>query len=236
MNYEKVIKFLSREIWKQIYAYVKFSAKNINTEVEISCSPSLKSKLDKLYKGNRNESEKEIKIKTLLLRYETISQGGEGFQYASPTRFYQLLRDKYKVKTECFASPINCYFENYYSAFEDTDKDFNSLGSFFESALEPGNYVANPPFEEEVMNKMSEIIKKCIKSSQQFTFFIIHPMWSDSKSFLLLNNLARKVLKIDKVNYHTEKKTDIFIKSYLLILSNISDFKFDEQELLRSLT
>ena len=32
------------------------------------------------------------------------------------------LNEKFDVKTEMFASPVNCTFEKYFSQFEDVDK------------------------------------------------------------------------------------------------------------------
>lgn len=53
---------------------------------------------------------------------------------------------------ECFASPMNCFMkENYYSAFNDTDKYFGSNGSFFDNSIKEGSFEANPPFIPELM-------------------------------------------------------------------------------------
>eukprot|EP00439_Symbiodinium_sp_Y106_P014283 s690_g2.t1 len=41
------------------------------------------------------------------------------------------------VSCELFASPLNCYFAQFYSAFPDVDSAFGSRGSFFEAATLP---------------------------------------------------------------------------------------------------
>jgi hypothetical protein len=59
-------------------------------------------------------------------------QGGPGFQAALNGATFRVLKEQFGVRHECFASPLNCNFEHYCSAFLDTDYLFGSCGSFFD--------------------------------------------------------------------------------------------------------
>lgn len=54
------------------------------------------------------------------------------------------------VTMECFASPLNCRYAAFCSAFPDTDAAFGSVGSFFHFRPHTGAFQANPPFVPEV--------------------------------------------------------------------------------------
>lgn len=62
-----------------------------------------------------------------------------------------MLHSRLGVQLECFASPLNCRFDQYCSAFPDVDAPFGSLGSFFSFAPKEGSFEANPPFVPDVM-------------------------------------------------------------------------------------
>jgi len=55
----------------------------------------------------------------------------EGFelQGALPLAVFECLNRMFDVTFECFASPLNCFFKQYCSAFADTDGYFGSRGS-----------------------------------------------------------------------------------------------------------
>jgi hypothetical protein len=52
--------------------------------------------------------------------------------HVRPGSLFHVLREELGVSLECFASPLNCYFGRYCSAFRDLDPCFGSLGSFFD--------------------------------------------------------------------------------------------------------
>eukprot|EP00960_Hanusia_phi_P017900 526160-Hanusia_phi.AAC.1 len=74
-------------------------------------------------------------IFVLLLRYEAL--GGHGFQAAVGGQSFDVLYRELQCSFECFASPLNCRYDKFCSAFVDTDAAFGSLGSFFSSAFSP---------------------------------------------------------------------------------------------------
>ena len=55
----------------------------------------------------------------------------EGFelQGALPLSVFECLNRVFGVTFECFASPLNCFYKQYCSAFADTDGYFGSRGS-----------------------------------------------------------------------------------------------------------
>lgn len=71
----------------------------------------------------------------MLKRYATFlgnqtqqQQESEMTQASIPTAVFECLNRHFSVTFECFASPLNCYFRNYCSAFGDTDSYYGSRG------------------------------------------------------------------------------------------------------------
>lgn len=62
----------------------------------------------------------------LLLPCKRKNQGG-GFQAAAGGDAFDVLLRRFNVKMECFASPFNCRYASYCSAFRDTDAPFGRL-------------------------------------------------------------------------------------------------------------
>lgn len=56
---------------------------------------------------------------------------GSTTQTSLPVSVFGVLQKHFGVTFECFASPLNCYFRQYCSAFPDTDSYFGSRGYFF---------------------------------------------------------------------------------------------------------
>lgn len=93
----------------------------------------------------REERRFRFRLAALLLRYEAI--GGLGFQAALGGAALVAMQRELGTNFECFASPLNCFYGAYCSAFPDVDVPFGSLGSF--NAFQPirGSYVCSlsPP-------------------------------------------------------------------------------------------
>ena len=102
------------------------------------------------------------------------------------------LSKHFGVSCECFASPLNAHFERYCSAFADTDVPFGSLGSFFETRFLSGSYEANPPFEEQLMNRMADHMLSLLKDAQThnrpLSFVVVGPQWTDSSPFIRMQS------------------------------------------------
>lgn len=132
----------------------------------------------------------------LLRRYTTFFGSGstkgtrEGitFHAAAPETVFTLLHKKFGVSFECFASPLNCFFPQFCSAFRDIDRFFGSHGSFFdwEPPKQGGSFEVGPPYTLGVMNSCAQRLLHFIAlsekqdsqtNSQPLTFFIFVPEW-----------------------------------------------------------
>jgi phosphorylated CTD-interacting factor 1 len=65
---------------------------------------------------------------TFLGNYSPVQQESEESQTSIPASVFNCLNVHFGVTFECFASPLNCYFRQYCSAFGDTDSYFGSRG------------------------------------------------------------------------------------------------------------
>lgn len=110
------------------------------------------------------------------------------------------------VTFECFASPLNCYFRQFCSAFPDTDAYFGSRGYIFPSTVSlvkpinsmfieffsfffrvlsdlkavSGSFQANPPYCEELMDSMVTVFEKLLsESAEPLSFIITVPEFRD---------------------------------------------------------
>jgi len=121
----------------------------------------------------------------LLLRYSSLAGGtdrGGGFQGAINEEAFEVLLRRFDCRMECFASPLNCRYPHYCSAFEDTDGCFGSLGSFFAFFPQEGMYEANPPFLPCVIERMAQHMEELLHASERpLGFVIVIPAWKDEE-------------------------------------------------------
>mmetsp|Transcript_14097 Transcript_14097/g.45147 ORF Transcript_14097/g.45147 Transcript_14097/m.45147 type:complete len:561 (-) Transcript_14097:1239-2921(-) len=139
-------------------------------------------KLHELHKRTasreRQQRPFEEDLFSMLERYRSL--GGSGFQAAISGSAFEALRRRFGVDCECFASPLNCRYERFCSAFPDTDAAFGSLGSFFAFAPLEGAFEANPPFVESTTVAMAQHMRKCLlhsqKEAKELLFAIVVPV------------------------------------------------------------
>ena len=144
----------------------------------------------------------------LLQRYHNLSGGSEGYQMAISNEAFQWFRTNLSVNMECFASPLNCWNERFFSVSYDTDQYFGSLGNFFQFRHETsesgiskpfsylfevgGSFEANPPFVDSVMTSMAKHIHYLLDSVKTstvpFSFSIVVPAWTDCEGILIMND------------------------------------------------
>lgn len=75
------------------------------------------------------QSEPQVLIVvTLQMMFGVGLYEGTGLQGSLPVHVFEVLHRLFGVSFECFASPLNCYFRQYCSAFPDTDGYFGSRG------------------------------------------------------------------------------------------------------------
>ena len=125
----------------------------------------------------------------LLARYEALK--GAGFQCAVPGVAFEAAAECGLGTTiECFASPLNCRYERFCSAFPDVEHRFGSLGSFFDdTAFDPveGSFEANPPFVPEIMVAMGEKLERLLSDTHHrgpLSFLVVVPAWGAGIEFI----------------------------------------------------
>jgi phosphorylated CTD-interacting factor 1 len=170
-------------------------------------------KLKKLYRKNTVELGYDdegsthflSRIYCVLSRYETFFRNstlrneGYGMQGALPNYTFKEINKEFDVTQEMFASPLNCYFSTYCSAFLDTDVYFGSCGSFFEYEPIEGSFQCNPPFTEEVIERMADRIEILLASTElPLSFIVFIPEWLDppTPGLIKMNKSAFKTRDI----------------------------------------
>lgn len=151
--------------------------------------------LRRLYRMNTDKGEAALfneRVFCLLQRYEALD--GPTYQCSVKRETFAVLRDDFGVTKECFASPLNRNADMYWSAFTD-DRFFGSQGSFFEALTSPlvvegGCFYANPPFVEECMARLQQVLTCMLTWPVPVTFVVVLPTWSDDACHLWLESSA----------------------------------------------
>ena len=138
---------------------------------------------DRATRRNDDTISFEEAVFCLLCRYDMLQ--GAGLQAGVPGKIMDVLLDRLDCRMECFASPLNCRYQNYASAFDDVDGCFGSLGSFFHLDFsEGGCYEANPPFCEGLIARMNTTIQKALaNTSDPLMFVVFVPAWKESSAY-----------------------------------------------------
>jgi len=117
----------------------------------------------------------------VLARYESL--GGAGYQAALGESAFDVLKRRLGVGCEAFASPLNCRYGRFCSAFPDVDRPFGSLGSFFDFAPERGSFEMNPPFVPEVLLAAAAHAEKLLAAAEtagdRLSFAVVVPAWRE---------------------------------------------------------
>lgn len=125
----------------------------------------------------------------MLARYHSIQ--GHGYQAACNEKFFEILHEYFDVSFECFASPLNSYFNHYCSAFIDTDWCFGAVSNFFNFFPKEGSFECNPPFIPSIMLKTVEHIDFLFKNTDDdknyLNFIVIVPGWLDDPAICALD-------------------------------------------------
>ncbi|XP_040059067.2 mRNA (2'-O-methyladenosine-N(6)-)-methyltransferase [Gasterosteus aculeatus] len=136
----------------------------------------------------------------LLKRYQVMfgsgANEGTGLQGALPVSVFEALIRQFGVSFECFASPLNCYFKQFGSAFPDIDSFFGSRGPFLSFRPVSGSFEANPPFCEELMDAMVAHFEELLdKSSEPLSFIVFVPEWRNPVTPALTRMEASRFLR-----------------------------------------
>jgi len=134
---------------------------------------------------------------SVLARYDLLEGGG--LQSSLTGHVFDVLLKRFHCNLECFASPFNCRYERYCSAFPDTDAAFGSLGSFFSydfaSLSNGGCFQANPPFASDFIAEMCKRMNMILGNeslSAPFMFIVFVPAWKDSNGWQTLEQNAHQ--------------------------------------------
>jgi hypothetical protein len=141
-------------------------------------------KLQRLYCGGGSKDDMSEAIFVTLQRYFNLngadgSEAESGWHGAVPPRVMRAMHAELSVSAECFASPFNCFFSKYFSAFPDTDNAFGSMGSFFDADIVEGSLEANPPFDHTVAVRMAEHISRLLQATTRPLSFLVVLPYSD---------------------------------------------------------
>ncbi|XP_055691338.1 mRNA (2'-O-methyladenosine-N(6)-)-methyltransferase [Lutzomyia longipalpis] len=148
-------------------------------------------KLEQLYRFSCYDDKKfELfigRVFCVLKRYQTFlcntspaSQEAELTQASLPVTVFECLNRHFGVTFECFASPLNCYFRQYCSAFSDTDTYFGSRGPFLDFKPISGSFQVHPPYCEELIDATLQHIDKLLtESSEPLSFIVFLPEWKE---------------------------------------------------------
>jgi hypothetical protein len=120
----------------------------------------------------------------VICRYECLARTTSGSQGAVTHAVFDWLHSSLGADVECFASPLNCYFPMYCSAFPDTDGWFGSIGSFFHVPLAAigGVFECNPPFTSDLMlGCVRKLVRECSiePATTDLTVVLYTPAWHD---------------------------------------------------------
>lgn len=126
----------------------------------------------KAYTGKDNV---DTSILCCLLRYKTLNSGAN--QFVVDLRYKEALRKTAGFDFECFGSVFNRYYTHYCSMFYDLERDFGSCGSFMALHIDAGYYMANPPYDENLLNKMYACVKQALRGNVVILMSI--PLWTD---------------------------------------------------------
>lgn len=131
----------------------------------------------------------------VLARLQALQGGHEqagGMQAACPPPAFDVLREDFGVAMELFASPLNSRFPRFCSAAADVDAPFGSLGSFFHCSLLSGAFVANPPFESQMVHAMAQHMEALLSAADAaaaaLTIVVIVPTWRELPGWQALAN------------------------------------------------
>ncbi|KAK9511151.1 hypothetical protein O3M35_005766 [Rhynocoris fuscipes] len=148
-------------------------------------------KLDFLYRMSCFDDRKMeyflTRVWMLLKRYNTYLGGSHSTQTSLPVTVMECLNKEFGVTFECFASPLNCYFKQYCSAFPDIDSYFGSRGPILELKAVSGSFAANPPYSEELMEAAVNHFERLLaESTEPLSFIVFIPEWRDPAPQALL--------------------------------------------------
>lgn len=173
----------------------------------------------------------------LLLRYKFL--GGINNHLSLPPKLIERLQ----ITCELFGTPFNTTTSYYCSPFPKYEKPLGSLGSFFDYQLTSNQiYLANPPFDQKIIQLLTDKLLESLPFLQQTTIYLTIPNWQDnfpSLQRLITSEFTRGHSKLEREifpYYHHFRDVLISVcDTYLIILSSHPDDFYLSSEEVKSL-
>ena len=141
----------------------------------------------------------------LILRYDSI--GAAGFHASIGPNVHRVLHDLFHIRFEGFASPLNCTFTPFCSAFVDIDAPFGSIGSFATHNPQSGAIELNPPFVPGLIDAACihalSLLNRATVTNSSLTIIIFIPGWLDSLGWrtLCVSEHLRQKLVVSRTDH-----------------------------------
>ena len=139
----------------------------------------------------------------LFLRYKTFGLLN-GHLGSIPSKIYNKLIDK-DLQLEMFGSLFNHTSKYYCGLFVDLEYIFGCVGNFYNVKFKKGLYLANPPFDINVINNLNNYLLN--KINKNCDIIVVLPVWTVE--------FRKELNKICKNKLLTDYETDVNTKKYL---------------------
>lgn len=161
----------------------------------------------------------DVCVCMLLQRYKFYDYLKEGINLSANDVYDFIQYNNFENESlEVFAGSLNSSLTNYCSLFEDIEKYFGSLGSFFRIDLSECNYeilISNPPYATFTMTKLSIILLDYIKKCSPSMCIVIIPDWRSIEEYDNDKNIIN-------INCHTQDRSITRYDGY----SNLRESKY----------
>lgn len=226
--------FLKKKIKKlrQISKMINYD-KSINIKVDddkliyknkywCSINKKILETFNKFYDGKYKNNKFALYF-CILYRYNLLEADNQ--QLAINLNLKNDLTTYFGINIELFGSTINRFFNNFCSIFYDLEHHFGSLGNFFNITPKQGLYMANPPYDESLMENMAKHLIFALENTNlPLGFIITIPIWDydTQKNINKKCNTKYSDMGIYKA-YELLKNTRFYHKHYIFCKQ---DFKY----------
>ena len=116
--------------------------------------------------------------------------------------------------TELFGSPLNTS-QSYCSPFKLEQELFSSNGSFFDYKIQPGLHVANPPFDETIMEDMADRLENQLDETPGVNIICVIPVWDpESQAKYGLKVYGKPFAAYTKLKNSKHFKQEFYLEKY----------------------
>ena len=140
-------------------------------------------------------------------------------QGATTEKHYKQLQKTFGSEIEGFGSIFNHTLPYYFGLFPDLEQFFGCLGNFFNSKINKGFYLVNPPFTIlAINNTINHILRQLNNAKEELTFLLVIPAW-DNLDRAKLNEKCISKLQINNYeeNLQLDKcKNSKYLRNYYL--------------------